>query len=243
MRPTSRRAAALAAGCLLLVPAAAQAAQAPGEPQIARAQQIVTLLEVKSVRARPGAGEVLTSVSATRPITGARTTLPVLGAAQDARGERWLHVRLPGRSLKRSVPPRRGWISAANTRSTTTVWHVLIDVDVRQVRVYRRGRQLRSYRAIVGARSTPTPRGAYFVEESLRLPETAAGAPFALATSARSSVLQEFAGGPGQIALHGVHKLRGRLGSGVSHGCVRLTRGAITWLAAQIRPGVPVTIV
>src|SRR5688572_19963056 len=98
MRPTSRRAAALAAGCLLLAPAAAQAAQAPGEPQIARQQQIVTLLEDKSVRARPGTGEVLTSVSAARPITGARTTLPVLGAAHDARGERWLHVRLPGRS-------------------------------------------------------------------------------------------------------------------------------------------------
>lgn len=240
------RKAALAAGCLLLAPAAAPAvpaAQAPGRPQIARQQQIVTLLDVKSVRARPGAGEVLTSVSGTRPITGARTTLPVLAEARDAGAERWLLVRLPGRSLKRGVPPRSGWISAANTRSTRTAWHVLIDVDARQVRVYRMGLRLRSYRAIVGARSTPTPRGAYFVEESLRLPATAAGAPFALATSGRSSVLQEFAGGPGQIALHGVDNLGGRLGTAVSHGCVRLTRGAITWLAAQMRPGVPVTIV
>ncbi|HUR84730.1 MAG TPA: L,D-transpeptidase [Solirubrobacteraceae bacterium] len=237
------RTAALAACCLLLVPAAAQAAQAPGAPQIARQQQIVTLLEDKSVRVRPGAGEVLTSVSGARPITGARTTLPVFAEAQDAGGERWLLVRLPGRSLKRSVSPRGGWISAANTRSTRTVWHVLIDRDARQVRVYRRGLRLRSYRAIVGARSTPTPRGAYFVEESLRLPATAAGAPFALATSARSSVLQEFAGGPGQIALHGVDNLGGRLGTAVSHGCVRLSRAAITWLASHMRPGVPVTIV
>ena len=242
MRPTSMRTPALVAGCLLLMPAAAQAAQAPGDPQIARQQRIVTLLGGKRVRARPGAGEVLTSVSGARPITGARTTLPVLAEAH-AGGDRWLLVRLPGRSLKRGVSPRSGWISAGNTRSRRTAWHVLIDLDARQVRVYRRGVRLRSYRAIVGARSTPTPRGAYFVEESLRLPATAAGAPFALATSARSSVLQEFAGGPGQIALHGVEHLGGRLGTGVSHGCVRLTRGAITWLAAQIRPGVPVTIV
>lgn len=52
----------------------------------------------------------------------------------------------------------------------------------------------------------------------------------------------EFAGGPGQIALHGLRNVGGTLGTAVSHGCVRLDTGAMRWLAARITPGVPVTI-
>jgi lipoprotein-anchoring transpeptidase ErfK/SrfK len=68
------------------------------------------------------------------------------------------------------------------------------------------------------------------------------GGPFALALSARSNVLQEFEGGPGQIALHGVENLGGTPGTAMSHGCVRLSTRRITWLAARIPPGTPVTI-
>ena len=87
--------------------------------------------------------------------------------------------------------------------------------------------------------ATPTPRGQFFVEEALALSPREAGAPFALATSARSNVLQEFDGGPGQIALHGTDNLPGALGTAASHGCVRLSTGDITWLARRIGSGVP----
>jgi lipoprotein-anchoring transpeptidase ErfK/SrfK len=110
------------------------------------------------------------------------------------------------------------------------------------VTVYRYGRRARAFKAIVGKASTPTPRGQFFVEEAIRLPAGAAGAPFALALSARSNVLQEFAGGPGQIALHGLSNVGGTLGTAVSHGCVRLDNGAMRWLVARIGPGAPVTI-
>ncbi len=90
--------------------------------------------------------------------------------------------------------------------------------------------------------STPTPRGHFFVEEAVALGSGDAGTPFALATSARSFVLQEFAGGPGQIALHGTDNLPGALGTAVSHGCVRLSTGAITWLARHIGSGVSLTV-
>ena len=53
---------------------------------------------------------------------------------------------------------------------------------------------------------------------------------------------QEFDGGPGQIALHGLENIGGVLGTAVSHGCVRLDGSAMTWLVARIGPGVPVTI-
>ncbi len=94
----------------------------------------------------------------------------------------------------------------------------------------------------MGKASTPTPQGEFFIEESIKLPPGAVGAPFALALSARSNVLQEFAGGPGQIGLHGLSNVGGTLGTAVSHGCVRLDNSAIRWLVARIGPGTPVTI-
>ena len=63
-----------------------------------------------------------------------------------------------------------------------------------------------------------SPRGGFFVEEGLALSRAEAGSPYALATSGRSNVLQEFDGGPGQIALHGTRHLSGSPGS--SSNCV-----------------------
>jgi lipoprotein-anchoring transpeptidase ErfK/SrfK len=102
---------------------------------------------------------------------------------------------------------------------------------------------VRSYLVVVGKPSTPTPTGQFFVEENIAEPPSFAGAPYALATSARSGVFREFEGGPGQVALHGVGGgLGGTPGQAQSHGCVRFTTAAITWLAARIYPGTPVTI-
>ena len=66
--------------------------------------------------------------------------------------------------------------------------------------------------------------------------------PYALATSAYSNVLQEFDGGPGQVALHGLVGLAGSPGQAVSHGCVRFYNQDITWLAEHLTPGTPITI-
>ncbi|HLY93976.1 MAG TPA: L,D-transpeptidase [Gaiellaceae bacterium] len=101
---------------------------------------------------------------------------------------------------------------------------------------------MRTARAVVGKPSTPTPLGRFFVEESIALRASDAGAPFALALSARSEVLQEFDGGPGQIALHGLDNVGGTLGTAVSHGCVRLADAMMRWLVTRIGPGTPVTV-
>jgi lipoprotein-anchoring transpeptidase ErfK/SrfK len=135
-----------------------------------------------------------------------------------------------------------GWIRRDGTVMTTTGWRVLVLTPTRRVFVYNRGHLVRSFASIVGKPSTPTPRGRFFVEESILMPAGSAGAPFALALSARSNVLQEFAGGPGQIALHGLDNVGGQLGTAVSHGCVRLSDNAVTWLSQRVGPGVPVTI-
>jgi lipoprotein-anchoring transpeptidase ErfK/SrfK len=135
-----------------------------------------------------------------------------------------------------------GWIAQRGTRKLATRWHIVINLAGRRVTAYRDGRVVRTFRAVVGKPSTPTPSGHFFVEETLRMAPGEPGGPFALATSARSDVLQEFEGGPGQVALHGRDNLGGTLGTAESHGCVRLDTASIDWLVARIEPGTPVTI-
>jgi lipoprotein-anchoring transpeptidase ErfK/SrfK len=149
----------------------------------------------------------------------------------------WLHVQLPGRPNGRT-----GWIRQRGTAISSTSWHIVVHTATRRVIVYRDGRPVRVVRAVVGKASTPTPHGAFFVEEVIQLRAAAAGAPFALALSSRSNVLQQFAGGPGQIALHGLSNVGGVLGTAVSHGCVRLDNRVMRWLVRYISPGVPVTV-
>ncbi len=208
-------------------------------PQSVRSTQtLATLLSPHQVRASPSdeapGNRVL---EATRPITGGPTVLPVIDAETTTDGVRWLRVMLPGRPNDAT-----GWISSHGTLLSTTRWQLVVRTVLRQVRAYYAGRLVRSFAAIVGKPATPTPRGRFFVEESVRMPPTSPGAPFALALSARSNVLQEFEGGPGQIALHGLANLGGTLGTAISHGCVRLANQDVGWLVERIGPGVPVAI-
>jgi len=222
------------AGALFATPAVAAAAPAPTAAPTSQA--LVVMLGDHTARRAPDAeAGRIEAVAARRPLTRTRTVLPVLDRA--GRHDEWLHVRLPGRPNGHS-----GWISANRTRAASTPWRIRVALGSRRVLVFDQGRLVRRFPAIVGKPSTPTPRGSFFVEESLRLRSSESGAPFALATSARSNVFQEFEGGPGQIALHGTGNLSGALGTAVSHGCVRLGTRAIAWLASRIGPGVPVTI-
>jgi lipoprotein-anchoring transpeptidase ErfK/SrfK len=226
--------------CLLATGVFTQTAGATTRPRIPPAQAVVALLHTHDVQNRPN-GTKVGFVRPTRPLTGGRTVLPVLGQTTDHR-QVWLRVRLPGRALGGPRPPRTGWIKATNTIRSRIGWHIVVHLGARRVDIYWNSRRVVSFPAIVGKPSTPTPAGEYFVEENVRMPAGAAGAPFALATSDRSNVLQEFDGGPGQIALHGLDNVGGQLGTAESHGCVRLGDGDITWLAHRIAPGTPVSI-
>jgi hypothetical protein len=215
---------------LLLVPALwTQTAQAVVRPS----QILATLQDAHEAYSRPSRdSRRIELVLARRPITGERTELPVIGATKA-----WLHVRLPGRPNARS-----GWVSKSGTLASTTRWHVVVELSRRRVIVYRAGHAVRTVRAVVGKPSTPTPRGEFFVEEAVELRPSEVGAPFALALSARSNVLQEFDGGPGQIAMHGLANVGGVPGTAASHGCIRLDSTTMRWLVVRIGPGVPVTI-
>ena len=194
---------------------------------------LVTLLANHEVHKWPTATSAsLPLISAERPITGVKTVLPVLGHTKN-----WLHVELPGRPNGLT-----GWIRKKATVLSFTTWHLVVEIGRRQVLAFRSGHLMKAFPAVVGKPSTPTPTGTFFVEEAIRLNPGGPGSPYALALSARSNVFQDFDGGPGQIALHGLTGIGGVPGTAVSHGCIRLDTGAITWLALRVRAGTPVTI-
>jgi len=217
--------------CVGLAAVATATAAAPS-------QELALVLTSHPAMSAPSASSATVQlVGARRPITGERTVLPVLGHKTSTDGIRWLQVRLPGRPNGLT-----GWITKRGTTAAVTRWHLVVNTGERRVTVYEGGRAMRAFPAVVGKPSTPTPVGEFFVEEDVALSAGAAGAPFALALSARSNVFQEFEGGPGQIALHGLANIGGVPGTAVSHGCVRLDEAAMRWLVTRIGPGVPVTI-
>jgi lipoprotein-anchoring transpeptidase ErfK/SrfK len=227
----------LAAACLAGV-VAASAAGAGLQTRAQASQELVVLLDAHAVHEAPQAGSPTIKVlAAHRPITGEQTTVPVIARSIASGGARWLLVMLPGRPNGSS-----GWISQQDTRELVTAWAIVVDLAARRVSVYNDARRTAIFQAVVGKPSTPTPTGQFFVEETLQMSPGEAGGPFALALSARSDVLQEFEGGPGQIAIHGRDNLGGTLGTAASHGCIRLATASIDWLAARIGPGTPVTI-
>jgi lipoprotein-anchoring transpeptidase ErfK/SrfK len=235
--PGRRRGIVASALALLVAGAFAASAQAANTGAPAN-QPLVILLGDHIARTQPSVhAQRIEPVAARRPLTRVHTILPALDRRTDRNGTPWIQVRLPGRPNGHT-----GWIPADHTRSSSTQWYISVDLSARRVSVFLHGRLQRRFRAIVGAPSTPTPRGRFFVEEALALASRLPGSPFALATSGRSHVLQEFDGGPGQIALHGTGNLPGTLGTAASHGCVRLSTPAITWLARRIGAGVPVTV-
>jgi lipoprotein-anchoring transpeptidase ErfK/SrfK len=222
----------LTAGATLAAPASAAA------PAVPVTQPLVILLGAHTAHAAADAGSrVIEPVPALRPLTKVRTVLPVMGSLIDRDGNRWYHVRLPGRPSGHT-----GWILADQTIRSSSEWRLVVTVSTRRVEVYRDGRAVRGFSAVVPKASTPTPYGEFFVEEAEKIAPQDVGGPYALAISARSDIFQEFEGGPGQIAIHGTDGLPDALGSAASHGCIRLAPSAITWLAHRIGAGTPVTV-
>jgi lipoprotein-anchoring transpeptidase ErfK/SrfK len=222
----------------LLGASADSALAAATRSRVPATQQLAVLMTAHRAYLTPRAGATQVGfVPANRPITGEQTTLPVIGRATGPGRSVWLDVMLPGRPNGST-----GWIAQRGTRGLTTSWRLVVDLARRRVTAYHAGRVARTFSVVVGKPATPTPSGRYFVEETLRMAPGEPGGPFALALSARSNVLQEFEGGPGQIALHGRDNLGGTVGTAESHGCMRLETASIDWLVARIEPGTPVTI-
>lgn len=216
-----------------LVPSAASAATRP---------RVVALTSPLVVRAPAGA--VITVFNGPRASTPSQALAPTtsFGSARvllaTARKGSWYQVLLPTRPNGSS-----GWVRARDVTLHTVRDDVRVDLDAHLLTWRRDGAVVLETPVAVGAPDTPTPRGAFYVTDLLdNADDGGAYGPYALGVSAHSDTLSEFAGGDGQIGLHGTDA-PWSIGQAVSHGCVRVPNDVVTLLARSLPLGTPVTVV
>jgi lipoprotein-anchoring transpeptidase ErfK/SrfK len=148
---------------------------------------------------------------------------------------RWTQVRIPRRPNGGT-----GWVpSDALAPSRLTRWALEIDRRRQRARLAYAGRVVWSAPIGVGGRRSPTPSGRFWIREKLRVRGRTLYGPWALGTSAYSS-LTDWPGG-GVVGIHGTDRpklIPGR----PSHGCVRLRNADIRSLARRLPVGAPVRI-
>jgi lipoprotein-anchoring transpeptidase ErfK/SrfK len=151
--------------------------------------------------------------------------------------EKWVRVYLPTRPNG-----SQGWVRRRAVRAYTNGYRLVIRLRSHKLNLWRGDRLLATYPVAVGTRSTPTPRGLFYVVELLK-PHSPDGSygPYSFGLSAHSNVLKRFAGGDGRVGLHGTNQ-PGLIGTDVSHGCIRVRNEAIRRLAKILPLGTPVYI-
>jgi lipoprotein-anchoring transpeptidase ErfK/SrfK len=178
------------------------------------------------------------------PMTVLRSPAPYSGMAQiftveptpDAPAG-WLHV-----ALRTRPNGSTGWIRSAEVGLDSHTWSIDINLTRRWATVYDGTEVFASTAVVIGTDASPTPVGDYFVTEGVWTGQNGgAYGPFIYGLSAHSDVYTEFAGGDGQIGLHGTNQPQ-LLGTPASHGCVRFPNDIIRNMANTLPMGVPVHI-
>jgi lipoprotein-anchoring transpeptidase ErfK/SrfK len=213
------------------------AIRAPARDSGATTAQIVAATHA---RAKPGLGRRRVRRLGTRTTwSGHAQRLLVLDSARRD-GRQWLKVLLATRPNGST-----GWIPRDKTALEHTPYWLQLRLRTRQLSVYRNGRRIRRFRAVIGAPDTPTPRGLAAIYERNAQPDPKGFlGPWALSLSAFSKVLTDYGGGPGRVAIHGrgADSFRDPLGSARSHGCIRINNSPIRWLVRHAAPGTPIRI-
>jgi hypothetical protein len=148
----------------------------------------------------------------------------------------WYRVRLP-----RRPNGRIGWVRATDVQVGEVRTRILVDLSDRRVTLYQSGKRVLSTRAAVGAPSTPTPTGTFYVDQ--RLHSGNPGGPFgpsAVGIAAYSEVLTGWTQG-GPIAIHGTNR-PDLIGQAVSNGCVRVRNEVVERIFDATLSGTPVVI-
>jgi len=149
----------------------------------------------------------------------------------------WVQVMLPMRPNGST-----GWVRAADVTMADDDWRMEVSLGAHRLAVWKGAELIRQETVAVGMADAPTPTGDFYLTETLDTgnPSGPYG-PWAFGLSAFSDVYTSFAGGPGQIGLHGTNDPEA-LGGDVSHGCIRITNDAITDLAGRVPPGTPIAV-
>jgi lipoprotein-anchoring transpeptidase ErfK/SrfK len=149
----------------------------------------------------------------------------------------WLRVLLPMRPNG-----TEGWIRTEDVVLASNPYRIDIDLSEFRLTATRDDREVVRAPAAIGTGGTPTPTGLFFTTILAKPsdPYSPYGR-YAYGLSAYSEVLTTFAGGEGQVAIHGTNQ-PSLIGTQVSHGCIRVDNSTITKLARLIPLGTPVRI-
>lgn len=236
-----RRVVAAVVAAVALVPvASATAATSPaasvGPPTATKSWTARVLLPTVAREKPSASAKVVRKVSPYGPYDNDPQSLLVLEAASSSTGT-WYRVLLPVRPNGTS-----GWVNAVALQVAPTPLRVRVDLGDRTAEVLRAGKRLKKWKVGVGTSANPTPTGLFAISEIVpqNNPRGFFG-PYILPLTAFSDTLTDFDRGKGQVAIHGT-SLPGLLGQAVSHGCVRMSNAAITFVAKHVPRGAPVEI-
>lgn len=222
--------AAALAGCSARRPTGNQptaATRVPAAPSATVASPIPGRLQVHQAPSGP----VLATLDSRLP-SGAPLTLLVKQEAQQ-----WAEVLVPIRPNGSA-----GWVRLSEVTLENLAYRIEIGLVARSMTVWDGSTALVRTGVAIGAPTTPTPTGSFFITELLGPLNPADGyGTFAYGTSAFSDVLDNFGSGPGVIGIHGTTDADS-IGQPVSHGCVRLPEVPLQKLVPILPLGTPVEI-
>ena len=195
---------------------------------------LVAEARVRRVSVYPSPGARVPNIALSNPNSDGEPLVFLVAAAGPGR----LRVLLPTRPNLSA-----GWVSRSQVRLALDPYRIDVQLRRHLMTVWRDARLMERDPVGVGRRAvTPTPFGLYYITELLKQPNPSGiYGPYAFGLSAHSNVLHEFAGGDGEIGIHGTNE-PWAVGTDVSHGCIRVYNRVITRLASKLPLGTPVWI-
>jgi lipoprotein-anchoring transpeptidase ErfK/SrfK len=160
----------------------------------------------------------------------------LLARQVDAQGRTWIQLRLPQRPNNVTGWVRRDRLGPFRLVHTQLV----VNREALHVTLYENGERRFRARVGIGAPSTPTPRGSFWIREKFHVSGDPLYGTRAMGTAAYSTTLTDWPGG-GVVGLHGTSE-PGLIPGRPSHGCIRLRNPDIERLYRLTPIGTPVRI-
>jgi lipoprotein-anchoring transpeptidase ErfK/SrfK len=151
----------------------------------------------------------------------------------------WYQVLLPTRPNGSTA-----WVPAGAVNVAVPQFRAELDRSAMELRVVSiaDGAVVLTSPTGIGAPSTPTPSGLFFVRD--HFPTSGAGhpyGPFAFGLSGHSDVYLQFGTGDGRIAIHGTNQ-PSSIGAAASNGCPHVPNDVVLALIPYLPLGTPVLI-
>ena len=149
----------------------------------------------------------------------------------------WVEVLVPGRPTGATA-----WLRTDGLTVTKITSEIKVDLAARTLTLTDNGKVVLTTPVGIGADATPTPKGRFSVTDKLDTQNPGGSyGRYAFGLSGRSEVLTEFAGGDGQIGIHGTDHPES-IGQNVSHGCIRVPNEVMEKLTSILPLGTPVVV-